>query len=1063
MQAKSSMAFFWPYDSVDDIFRERVQPEFGLVPSVWRMSLDTWQFFYAPNRDFVPRDFALPACDASAWYSIETPSVWQSKGFGFPSTLLYDERVEESGKGLHRRFKNRFSGAHDAEDEVGVYRTWVHFSPEYLDRAVYFECSGIRGRFSFFVNGRFVMDSPSIYTPTRILLSPYLSEGDNLITILIYHFDETQRGGEREEIGSFGLNGIFRTPEIVAESLVELEKVFLSPSYEIRSKGVKKEIPTLPEDEKLLSLLGATKEEKEEFPLLASLGKSEITTSVVRSYEGKLQFSVVLKNHLQFPVKCQVIPSLFAALSEYDPYHLPEIAIKYTEMTVLLSPNEEKEITCIVETGNIKPWTHETPNLYDLVLSVVDANQNTICVKKRRFGFTSIKAEDGCLFVQDKKIQIQGIRYYSFDPVEGLSVALDRLRQDVILMKQAGLNMVFPVGFPPDPLLFLLCDQYGLYLAPQSRVQSFQKMWESMMSHPSVAFWSFSPSKFDESLAWECKQKNIRYDTRPFYLEKDHAMVISDISPLPGEAGNLFGIWSDIAIDMKEMKRLGIQWVLPDRGHQTKLLKALLKKEYRYIHQADLEEVSEAKESLIMQGIVGPNREIYPSYRNVKKLCEPMSILTSEENPAQIIVENKNLFRRKENLIFSWQLLLDGRAILKGETQIDTLLPLEKKMVGLDFSRDVFSSPGWMEQSAVWQSAYENAFCKELLLDIRVIQGQATEFAPSGFVNAFFQQVIMDTVAPPLEGHEIAVLNEKKGELSMALQREREEPLKVVTTPKSLQIGKESIQLGFSRNSGGLSSIKLMQKNILFGSLHPSFFRAAANIDRADSAFLMAATIFSKESDWRQAQQQLQYKKFHYEKIGDDFSMMVEYEGDAFKGRVLLQYILRKSGTLEVTMACTPKGPLQRMGLRVRIPRTMQNVLWYGRGPWESYSDRKDFVPMGFFESTPDAMYQSYTRPQENGAHTDTQYLMILDEEQKGLRIRSKNEEGFSFTAAVYSPERLDDSPHEEDLSENEYYELFLDFYQRGIERTGKEAEQFVKNQLQKGTLIMEPVDRSKG
>ena len=1123
MSMTGGNAFFWPYDSIDDFFRDRTLPEFGLVPSLWRMPLESWQFYFAENRDMVPHDFASLNPELKGWMNVTLPSVWQQQGFGFPSKLLTEDVVREQNDSFSKKVRSKLSvisGA-DESDEVGIYRTWVQFSPAYLDRAVYFHCSGICGRFSFFVNGDWVAESEAVFSPSKILLSPYLVEGKNLITIMVHRLDDHKATGSSMENGTFGFSGIFRMPEIVAESLVEMSGLTMDasavPNSGRRETVVSDSSPivasetSVPDSQKADGSLelggispvavdlsgeagsipvdsaaglpqdaeadGAALPEQGTLPaedvavpdVSAESGavkaldvsghdvavSAQTVTSSETAYSGSLRCSVAIKSHVRFPITLRCIPSVYAVLAQYNLYDLPELSIPRTYQEFTIAPNEERELVLELDVGDIAPWSHETPFLYDLVLTLTDEEGRVICVKRKRFGFRTAKVDGGNLFVNQKKVFVRGVRYSPFDPVTGLAVSLKRMRQDVVMMKRAGLNTVFHAGFAPDPLLSMLCDKYGLYLVCQARMKRFMPMWRASMSHPCVVMWSFSKAGFDEVKAQKLKKTVVSLrDGRPFFFEGAKSKGLSDFSMLLG-GGVIYGMWNDIAIDVETMKQLGVRWTLPERGHQTRLLRGLLERDCQYVHQADLEEVSDAREALVSQGLVDPHRKPYPIYLDVSKQCENLLIWIFTAEPETVMVKSKNLFGSFPELTVVWQLLLDGRALTRGEEFLDGLGPEETAAVKLPFQSRFFTESGWMKNRPVWMSIYAAALKKELMLDVRIYQREGSAILPENAPLAAFQQILLEKVGGS-DVDNVLVVQEKSG---LALSLVREQKAKILSTPASIGLVKGPLLLNFSRRNGGLSALQLAGQNFFAGSMQPSFFRAAANPDRADSSFVMSSTIFSKESDWRQIQQNLAKKTVQYEMQGGDFVMSVAYGASAFKGDILAQYVMSEQGELRATLACVPKSPLPRMGFRVLIPKDMYRFVWYGRGPGESYPDRKAASPFGFYEGIPEDMYQPYTRPQENAAHADTQYLLLLNHDGTGIRIHSLDDEGFSFTVAIYSPEMLDDSPHQEELEMAEHYELFLDFYQRGVERTGKEAEEFVKNTLQKGTFVFEAIE----
>src|SRR5659263_291838 len=188
MKPQSGLDYFWPYDSINEIYSEKILQEFGIVPTKWQFSVPVWRFFHAENRDMVPLDFKEPACNDSLWDTVDLPSVWQQEGYGLPSNLMYDAGTMEEGSKLKKRIKTKLASiaGNETDDDVAIYRTWFILPASYFERAVYFLCSGIRGRFELFVNGNLVTPSGACYSTSKILISPFLQVENNLLTILIY-------------------------------------------------------------------------------------------------------------------------------------------------------------------------------------------------------------------------------------------------------------------------------------------------------------------------------------------------------------------------------------------------------------------------------------------------------------------------------------------------------------------------------------------------------------------------------------------------------------------------------------------------------------------------------------------------------------------------------------------------------------------------------------------------------------------------------------------------------------------------------------------------------------
>nr|BFE74672.1 hypothetical protein GCM10020092_079730 [Actinoplanes digitatis] len=99
-----------------------------------------------------------------------------------------------------------------------------------------------------------------------------------------------------------------------------------------------------------------------------------------------------------------------------------------------------------------------------------------------------------------------------------------------------------------------------------------------------------------------------------------------------------------------------------------------------------------------------------------------------------------------------------------------------------------------------------------------------------------------------------------------------------------------------------------------------------------------------------------------------------------------MRYRIDRRGTVTLKQDVVPRGSrvgslpyLPRIGVQLRLPDEMQRFAFYGRGPHESYNDRRSGAPMGVYRSTVDGEYVRYSRPQAYGNHTDTRWASLND------------------------------------------------------------------------------------
>lgn len=1041
---------FRSYSIYDEIYSNKVQPEFGLVSSPWRMELPLWRFFHAENRDMVPVDFAGVNLDDSLWKIIRVPSVWQQAGYGYPDNLKYDVSMpgEKKPKGFFRK-KMADLASSDTEDDVGVYRTWMDISPEYFNRAVYLGIDGIRGRFEVYLNGTQIIESEAVYTPCKILLSGKISPGRNLLTILVYRLIANRHGKIRHENGTFGFSGIFRMPEVTAEALIELS------SLQIATSLVAEEQTGDP-----VSDLNGYKRigEHTNTDLVSEFEYEEKTR------DGKLRIQFSLRNHTDISVPVKAVCKVIVARKEYDRYNLPEIRIHLSgslegvvpAMSVISLETE------IVAKG-VVPWSDQTPQLYDLIIILTDFQGRTICVKKKRFGFRSVRIDNEMVTINGQAVALHGVRYFDFDPAFGLSVPLERMRQDVLLIKRANLNMVLIAHFPTDSKFLDLCDQYGLFVICQSGSGGMKSMIESLGCHPCIVMWSFAPDHRVEAKLVDVKRKLITTDdTRAYYFENDATGTVSDVRPFPSSAGIIFGEWQDICLDREHLVSL----LPPGRKLFDNIVGRPRRKEddedFRYIHQGDLEEYHEKMDVPIAQGIVNAFREPHPIYYEIKRQCEKVKIIASPENPALLTIHNTYPLGGTGEMQLKWKLLLGGQKVRSGGGILPSISALGNKTVQFPFNIDDYLNPKTYENDDTLLKTFNSAIEKELILDISIFNREGQDAAIKDQEICFYQQVLLEDIRLPLRS--LARLELSGTSEFLPILRPvsgLSDSLIVSTKPSILYVNSIRAGIAFSRNGGALCSFSTGGTEFLSGMLEPSFFRAATNMDRSDQSFILAATVFSKETDWRSIQSQIRFNKFQYEMSGNNFSMLVHYKCFAMKGPILVLYTLEPSGRMEVTLSFTPRYDLLRFGFRVMVPGIANRLSWYGRGFHESYPDRKESARLGFFEGKSEDFFHGYSRPAETGAHADTKVLILSDAQGNKIKITRKDSACFSFTAAPYSPEDIDDHQHAEQLSKMNGYELFLDFYVKGIERTGRAGRRTKKTSSYRGTFVIEPLGDS--
>ena len=1049
-------------------------PEFGKVASPYLRPLTTWRFYHANGVTEIPFGVELRSFDDTEWDIVNCPSTWQTEGYGLPQNLLYEypERLNDNTARHEDTISDKYvrNSTNSDSDETGIYRTTVIFSAQELERAIYLETSGICGSFKIYVNDQLLCESHSITTRKRLLISDVAIAGINQIVIIVNRFDRDENGHVILDIMNYGFAGLFRPIMLVEDSLLELSNLHLNLEY-------------VPE---------AYITEVAKISSLSERGKA----SRVPHGDFLIKVDFSLRNHTNFMLPYSVRISLLEARAEYDPYKLPYVSLKNQSNDLAGVVDARKEVRAQTEfvALDVAEWSDCTPVQYDIVLEVLDSEGRIVCAKKKRFGFRTVQIVQGKLNINDRRINLTLVKYYEFDPKGGIAVPQDRMRQDIILMKRAGINGVIADGFPLSDEFLNLCDQYGIYVIATAADFQMRDYVESAMNHPSIVMWGFQDYNFNSEKAVRVKHECMLIDdTRPWYCAADRKQrkgkgreqeSVSDLLPFPNEAGAVFGPWVDLCLDRKKIFTLNksgknLFETIPGRTRFTDDDTM-----YKWIHHADLVGGKQKENSCIGQGIVDSERSPHPIYLDIKRQCQTIAVFASVSDPASLTMRNMSPFAYTEELDLVWQLLLGGKSIASGKGTIGEIEPYGSRTLKFPFAKELFTNAGWSQGRTDLVDIYDEAMTKELVFDITMQLHNDTYYAKAGYEIAFYQDVIVDEVASPVamrknadvkeisdgendaaalpsgidssaQGNVLQLPDEQgsedkdgiverfDAEKAITVPAEEELPLKLInettisSDPKRLYVNSEKTRIGFSKDPAGCSVLSVNGFNFLKGTMRPSFYRCPSNIDRTDRSFILAKTVFSKESDYEQIQESIRYIGSEYGKKDGCFSMISKFKSFAMSGEVLMFYEVPSPDKLRVTLQFTPKYDMVRYGIRFPIVPEGAKCTWYGRGPGESYADRKNAARIGVFSAETGKIYHPYARPAENSSHTDTRVVRLTNEAGDSITIRRlTSTPKFDFTVLPYTPEQMNEYLHEEQLMHNDYCEFFCDFGMKEIERT---------------------------
>jgi len=687
----------------------------------------------------------------------------------------------------------------------------------------------------------------------------------------------------------------------------------------------------------------------------------------------------------------------------------------------------EKKVCLEFDVQNPLKWSWETPWLYVLSIELTEEK------RKINFGFRKIEVKDGRLFFNGKPFYIKGVNRHEFDPQRGHAVTVERMLQDIKLMKQYNINTVRTSHYPNQTRWYDLCDYYGLVVIDEANIESHgigwdekitlankpewekahldrvQRMVERDKNHVSVAFWSLgneagTGKNFEKAAMWIKSRDNTRLihyaplgADKPgdgFYLDvvsvmyptfdklleysskrQNRPLIMCEYAHAMGNSvGNLKDYWE--LIENNPYLHGGCIWDWVDQG-----IEKVDEKGTRFwAYGGDFNDEPNDG-NFCCNGLVLPDRTCEPELFEVKKVYQYID--TEVVSKDTIKVRNKYTFTDLENFKGIWHLKKDGEEIANGEFRI-SLPPGESTLLNIDL-------PPLKEGS-------------EYFLLVEFVTLKEEPWAPVNHIVAWEQFRLK---APAFER-------------------------KIIVEEVNLEEGcdhylvrtKEMI-LRFSKLSGLLGSINFKGKELLYEPLMPNFWRAPTDNDIGNQ-------MPQRLKVWKDASSSRRLQKILCQQAGNKVILSTVYQlpQDVW---LYLTYTVFGNNDILVDYAIFPNANLPeipRIGLQLKMPKDFRAVRWYGRGPHETYEDRKESGIFGIYTSTVDEFFHRYVRPQETGNRSDVRWFSITDE-RYALFVAGLPT--VDFSVLPFSIEDLEKANHTNELSVRDYVTVNIDYKQMGL------------------------------
>lgn len=1004
------------------------------------LSLDgMWKFRWTLVPDERIQDFYRTNFDDKDWVDFPVPANWEVNGYGTPIYVsagypfkIDPPRVMGEPKTDYTTYKER--------NPVGQYRrTFVLPTGWEAKGQTFLRFEGVMSAFYVWINGERVGYSQGSMEPSEFNITKYLHAGENRIALEVYRYSD---GSYLEDQDFWRFGGIHRSIHLVH-----------TPDIRIRDYTVR----TLP----------VSTDNYQDFMI-----QIDPQFSVYRSLTGKgFTIQGILKD-----VAGEEIITLKGNVE--DILDLEHKASRMNEWYPQRGPRKMGRLSAVIKSP--QKWTAETPYLYKLHLTLQSADGKVLEQVEQSIGFRSVEIKNGQLLINGNPIRFRGVNRHEHDPRTARVMSEKRMIQDILLMKQANINAVRTSHYPNVSRWYELCDSLGLYVMDEADIEEHGlrgtlastpdwhaafmdravRMAERDKNYPSIVMWSmgnesgYGPN-FAAISAWlhdfdptrpvhyegaqgvdgEPDPKTVdvisRFYTRvkQEYLnpgiaegeDKERAenarwerlleiaertndnrpVMTSEYAHSMGNAlGNFKEYWDEIYSNPRMLG--GFIWDWVDQG----IYKELPDGRRMVAYGGDFGDKPNLK-AFCFNGLLMSDRETTPKYWEVKKVYAPVALKV--EN-GELKVTNRNHHIDLSGYRCLWTLSVDGKDKERGEITLPEIAPGITKAIALPTFRSLPAT----KASKANEKISETKLTSDYQLKISMVLKSDALWAKAGHEVAWEQFCLK-------EGALVSSEVKNKGRLQI-----RDEN-------NSLSVSGRNFSAVWDKTSGALNSLIYNGKEML---VHPSdfaeqpvvqAFRAPTDNDKSFGNWLA--------KDW----------KLHGmdspQIITDSFKQEVRADGAAIiqvrtrnkyqKGSVQtdLVYTVLADGTIDLKTVFLPQGELPelpRLGIAFCLAPSYNNFTWYGRGPQDNYSDRKSSTGIGLWKGSVAEQYVHYPRPQDSGNKEDVRYIMLTDQQNKGIRIDAV-ENVISASALHYTAQDLYKETHDCNLKPRPEVILSLD------------------------------------
>ena len=977
----------WQDESVNEVNRAAMHTHFFAYENAEKAGSDvkensknfmsmngSWKFFWVKNADQRPTDFWRVGYNDKGWDDMKVPAVWELNGYGDPIYV-------NVGYPWRNQYTNNPPHVPTEKNHVGSYRREFVIPADWNGKDIVAHFGAVSSNMYLWVNGKFVGYSEDSKLEAEFDLTPYVKPGQkNLIAFQVFRWCD---GSYLEDQDFFRYTGVARDCYLYARNKKRIDDIRVVPDLDAEYKSGSLTVN--------LSLKGNTAVSLE---LLDAANKTVATAEVKGA--GKQ--------------------------------------------------------SSVIRVDNPNKWTAETPYLYTLRATLKEGGKVTEVVPLK-VGFRKIELKNSQLLVNGQPVLFKGADRHEMDPDGGYVVSRERMIQDIQIMKKFNLNAVRTCHYPDDSFWYDLCDKYGIYVVAEANLESHgmgydeatlakvpsfkkahlernQRNVQRNYNHPSIIFWSLGNeagygSNFDAAYDWVKKEdpsRAVQYERSgyqgktdihcPMYLSyngcikyceddsKTKPLIQCEYAHAMGNSEGGFKEYWDLVRKYPKYQG-GFIWDFVDQscrwtGKNGKMI---------YAYGGDFNRFDASDNNFCDNGLISPDRVPNPHMYEVGYFYQNIWTTAADLKAGELNVYNENFFRDLSAYALEWEVMKNGTVVRTGRVDNLNVAPQQTAKIKLNLGK--------------------TCACAEWLLNVKYVQKQREGLIPAGHIVAKDQLVLNEYKAPAMTLQNVTDMN-----IQTALPRIDD------ANSQCVMIEGENFNIQFAKADGfmdkymvdGLDMIKEGAK------LTPNFWRAPTDND-------FGAGLQQKYAVWKSPKFKLASLK---SEMKDGLAVVsAEYEMPSVSAGTKLQltYEINNRGAVKVNQKLVAeKGAkvsnIFRFGMQMVMPKSFENISYYGRGPVENYIDRKWATELGVYNQTVTDQFYAYIRPQENGNKTDIRWWKQLNEAGRGLQFVA--EAPFSASALHYTIESLDSGwekkqEHSNEVEPADLTNFLIDKVQMGL------------------------------